>query len=883
MQPYGTNDAGGFNNIAPPGSSGFASGPEIAAFLTSGARPPHNDEQLSMYGDLVYAAPGLKPEDLRKYYKDATFGVKPEDVERQYTPRDDVTIVRDKQFGVPHVYGTTRPGVMFGAGYAAAEDRLFFIDVLRHLGRAQLSSFAGGAQGNRDFDREQWSVAPYTEEDLQKQVDQFDDLYGDAGRQIQDDVKNYVEGVNAYIAEAKINPLKMPGEYAAINQPGGPDEWTAKDVIAIAGLVGAIFGKGGGGELDSYAVLEAARARFGRRAGRAVWADFRSADDPEAFTSVFGKRFPYETPPKKRAKGSLAVPDKGSLEKSAIVAEGAAAKGDGGGILPRSALTSKMSNALIVSAKESETGRPIAVFGPQTGYFAPQILMEQDLHGPGIDARGVAFPGTNLYVQLGRGRDYAWSATSAGQDIIDTFALPLCEPDGKTPTLDSQSYEFRGKCTPIEVLERENSWAPSAADQTPPGSEKLRAERTALGIVTGRATVKGKPVIYTKLRSTYFHEVDSAIGISAFNNPDLIKGPKDFQRYAYGIGYTFNWYYIDSKNTAYMNSGNNPVRARGIDPNFPTWGSFEWRGYDPANWTARYTPISQHPQTLNQQFNTDWNNKQARGYRSADDEFSFTSEFRVERLADRVKKGIRGRNKMNLIELIDAMEDGGTVDLRGAKVLPSMLAVLGAQKDPDVADAIAKLKAWTAGGAHRRDRDRNGTYDESEAVQIMDAWWPLWVKAQFEPALGPDLYKRIEGVIGLDNAPNNHGEHLGSAYQAGWYGFASKDLRRLRGRRVKGAYSRVYCGARGTKRASMRTLRKRCRADLLATLKEALEATPEELYEDDVCKDEGMPNNQWCFDSVRHRPLGAITQPLIHWIDRPTFQQAVEVQKALPR
>ena len=40
---------------------------------------------------------------------------------------------------------------------------------------------------------------------------------------------------------------------------------------------------------------------------------------------------------------------------------------------------------------------------------------------------------------------------------------------------------FRGKCLPIEVLERTNSWAPSAADQTPPGTETLRAERTKLG------------------------------------------------------------------------------------------------------------------------------------------------------------------------------------------------------------------------------------------------------------------------------------------------------------------------------------------------------------------------------------------------------------------
>jgi hypothetical protein len=33
-----------------------------------------------------------------------------------------------------------------------------------------------------------------------------------------------------------------------------------------------------------------------------------------------------------------------------------------------------------------------------------------------------------------------------------------------------------------------------------------------------------------------------------------------------------------------------------------------------------------------------------------------------------------------------------------------------------------------------------------------------------------------------------------------------------------------------------------------------------------------------CSDSIQFRVIGAIKQPLIEWINRPTFQQAVEIQ-----
>ncbi len=91
-----------------------------------------------------------------------------------------------------------------------------------------------------------------------------------------------------------------------------------------------------------------------------------------------------------------------------------------------------MSNALVVNAADSADGHPIAVFGPQVSYYAPQILSELDLHSPGYDAEGASFPGTGI-VELGRGRDYAWSATSAGSDVIDMRAGEDLQPGRRRP------------------------------------------------------------------------------------------------------------------------------------------------------------------------------------------------------------------------------------------------------------------------------------------------------------------------------------------------------------------------------------------------------------------------------------------------------------------
>jgi acyl-homoserine lactone acylase PvdQ len=868
---YQKNDFGGFRNILPPAQGANANSSQIAAFEANGTYPPHTSgRQLSMYSNLLYATPGLHASQIPSYYKDASFGVKAANVERTYSPRGDVTIERDT-FGVPHIYGATREGTMFGAGYAAAEDRLFFIDALRHAGRAQLSSFAGGA--NAAMDESIWADTPYREAELQQQYDRADELYGQPGVQIQHDVTNYVAGVNQYISEACANPMKLPGEYNLIDPsqsiclPG--HEWKVSDVIAIASLVAGIFGKGGGGELGAAQSLVTAKHRFGAGNGKKVWADFQSFNDPEAPTTVHRTSFPYGQPPA-HAQG-VALPDPGTVQPANVVqsASGGATSASSpgsqpGGILEPFEQRHDASNALLVSASKSTSGHPVAVMGPQVGYWSPQILMEEDIHapatnqGPAIDARGAAFPGTNLYVQLGRGRDYSWSATSAGQDIIDTYAVKLCDPNGGQPTIDSDHYLFKGQCLAFDVLTRTNTWAPSPADQTAcpqpqPPCQTLTTLRTKLGIVIARAKIGGQPYAYTKLRDTYFHEVDpSALGFADFNNPNKMRTPQDFMRAANHISYTFNWFYADNKHIAYFNSGANPVRPSNVNPNLPTFGRkpFLWQNYNPSTATEDLQPLAAHPRVTDQTYLTSWNNRQAPDYNTG-----FSSLFRSQPLDARIKQDIAGSHKINLQQLISDMEDAGTVDLRGDRVLPWILKVINTQPvtNPARKAAIQKLKAWGATGAHRIDRNKDGTYEQSQAIRIMDAWWPRLVAAEFKPTLGQALFNQIP--FGHD-APGR----IGSAFDTSSYGYVQKDLRDLLGASVQGPYSRIYCG-KGNLGA--------CRSALLGSLSTALQHDSNaEIYGD---------QRQADHDKIGFSAVGAITQPLIPWVNRPTFQQAVQI------
>jgi hypothetical protein len=883
------------NDILPPGQNGNATLAEILSNRASGAMPGHASDQLGRYADLVYTYAGLREDQIGTFFADSSFGVTADQVERTYKPRADVTVVRDKATGVPHVTGTTRAGTMFGAGYAGAEDRLFTMDLLRHVGRGTLTPFAGGSPGNRALEQSLWKISPYTAADLDAQVARLSTL-GDRGRQLVSDLTSYLAGVNAYI-DACMAGRYCPGEYVltgnldSITNVGGPVKFGLTDIVAIGGVIGGLFGIGGGSEMQSALVRVSARAKYGDVEGDRVWRAFRAQNDPEAVLTLHdGQSFPYGTAPENSA--GVVLPDAGSVTAAAITADptgsattAASAAGSAAGALSGLTLgTGKgMSNAAVVSGAHTTTGNPIAVFGPQTGYYAPQLLMAQELQGPGISARGVAFAGLNMYVLLGRGQDYAWSATSSGHDITDMYAVELCTTDGTAPGKAAVHYRYGGQCLAMEELSHVNTWRPSVADGTPAGSYKLVSHRTRLGLVAWRGTVGGKPYAFTHLRSTYRHEAESAIGFQMFNDPAAMGDAAAFRSSAARVDYAFNWFYVNSRESGYFNSGRNPVRATVADPHLPmkAEAAYQWQGYDPADNTATYASDATHPQSTNQDYYVNWNNKAAKDFSAADGNFSFGAVQRADLLDDLVGPAVRSGTKLDRAALTSLVEKAGLTDLRGAEVLGEIIRVLESRPITDTAQksVVDKLKAWRAAGALRVETAKGSkVYQHAEAIRVFDAWWPLLVTGEFKASLGNELFQSVVNALQLNQSPSGRQtgqlatlgggteeqpHHQGSAFQFGWWGYVDKDLRAVLGDDVAGGLGRVHCGG-GDLTA--------CRTVLLDTLAAAAAQPAATTYPaDDAC----AAGDQWCADAVRQSSLGGITHPLTAWQNRPTYQQVV--------
>ena len=786
-------------SVMPPGQSGAIPAEENSL------------DQLPLYDALTPLGGDIRPRHIDRFFRSARF-FEPRggSVDR---PRRGVTIRRDRQWGVPHIRGRTRADVFFAIGWVTAEDRGVFMETIRYPARFAILDAPGRNALSLATSLRQFEPSAQTERFIARQR-RLVVRQGKRGRRVLKDVRAYVAGINAY------------------NRQAGNDvePWTYVDVTAVTGLLGQTFGAGGGEEVRSSLLLAELRQRLGGAAGTAVWRDLRSANDPE--TSVTTKRrFPYATERRGSAPGSLVV-DPGSMSASAVRAARVAQQARG-----------RASNAVLVGRRRSATGHPLAVMGPQLGYFYPQLFLEVDAHGGGIHVRGGTLPGIP-YVLVGRTRDYAWSATSASNDNTDQFLERLCNPDGSPATRESTHYRYKGRCRPMRTF---NAGVLQAGGGEP--EERIVFRETVHGPVSGTVTVGGRPYAIATLRSSRGRETLGGLFASAMNEGAL-RSARDLRRIARPVAFTFNLFYVDHEDIGFFSTGLLPKRAPGTDPSLPTLGTgrYDWRGFIPPR---------RHPQDINPPNGLilNWNNKPAAGFGAADSNWTYQSVHRND-----LFKGFKRRNRLH--EVLGLVNRAATQDLRAVEVWPVIAAVLGGGPAPDErsARAVELVNAWVARGSSRLDRDLDGRVDDPGAAVLDQAWDPL-SEAVLRPVLG-DLAAQgglLGQLQGRDNSPRRGN---GGAYGGGWYGYVEKDLRSLLGRRVRGAYSRRYCGG-GNLDA--------CRQSLWAVIQQSADA---------LAAAQGTDPAAWRSDATQERiefVPGLLGQEnTMRWTNRPTLHLLME-------
>ncbi|MDH7500783.1 MAG: penicillin acylase family protein, partial [candidate division NC10 bacterium] len=129
-------------------------------------------------------------------------------------------IIRDN-YGVPHIYSDTLEGLFFGYGYAAAQDRLYEMEMFRRTFWGRLSEVYGEKllpfdQSNR---RDNLNLR-----EIKKQIEDLDP-------ELQTVLHSFAAGINAYIQEALADRgNKLPKEF---HQFGfDPEPWSSEDVAA---------------------------------------------------------------------------------------------------------------------------------------------------------------------------------------------------------------------------------------------------------------------------------------------------------------------------------------------------------------------------------------------------------------------------------------------------------------------------------------------------------------------------------------------------------------------------------------------------------------------------------------------------------------------------
>ncbi len=365
-----------------------------------------------------------------------------------------IDLMRDRS-GIVNVYADTTHDLFFGQGYAHARDRMWQMEVFRHISSGRLAELFGTSEIDTDRFIRTLGWRPAAERD-----------WASLSAEARAAVQAYADGVNAWLDQNRgsLNlAFVVTGLRSGTGGLGGydPEPWDPIDSVA--------WQKAQAWSLGGNFQYEILRLLLDEQLGDPARTDeltpaYRSdapviartellANLPSAATAATSS-----TPSAEPASGGVpptisathAGLDRATREGLLGLAETAASISTlagldaGGGLFGDRGVGS---NNWVVAPSRSATGRALLANDPHLGISMPSIWFINGLHcrsvGPDcpMNVAGVSFPGSPSVI-LGHNGRIAWGATNVGPDVQDVF---IEKPDPSDPG----SYLFRGESLPF--------------------------------------------------------------------------------------------------------------------------------------------------------------------------------------------------------------------------------------------------------------------------------------------------------------------------------------------------------------------------------------------------------------------------------------------------
>jgi penicillin amidase len=593
-------------------------------------------------------------------------------------------IARD-EFGVPHIYAKTTKDAAFAQGYMHARDRLFQIDLYRHLIEGRLSEYFGEVTFNTDIGnrtnmmttdgRPVFEVMAETVNEDQLAL-----------------LEAYAAGVNLHIARIRSGELPAPEAYTNALMPNFKPEmildWRPADTLAIGRLQEQNLSDSTAADIARGNVKQALPAdlfsdlmRYAPPDPIAILPNYYASDFNDCTsvsmcgsaktTSTQSTKSLYEGVDFSKALHSVRLADPFGMDHMPEGVEG--------------------SNNWVVEGSLTDSGKALVLNDPHLRFYIPALFyhshMNTSYYG-GADGTsnliGISFPGI-AGVLIGYNDHVAWGATTVGWDVSDVYTETL-NAAGDAVLFNGSYVPIKQVTVPIDVLLATGVETRSHVIEIVPHH----------GAIVPNSKANGKALT----RKWTGHEPLS--GVQALLERQTAKNIDDFmEAMSKFVAGAQNWNGADtSGNTGYMPGARIPVRASvtgACDPSVPMDGTgpCEWTGMIPANEIPRvknseigYVVTANNDVTGTLADNDPTNDQQYLHSSNADG-------FRARRITDAIEN-LKKAGKITSAQMVELQ--GDTMSIEAERFMPFILTARDAEPalvtSLGVGDALTRLAAW---------------------------------------------------------------------------------------------------------------------------------------------------------------------------------------------